>query len=151
MGNDAIGTEGITTVLNFQERTGFVSIRRKCCFIRRVGLETHFDRRRRHERQVGGLDYFRNPVFFGMSHDPMDSPDILDIVGIGLRETSCDDDSGIRVGPDGLSDGLSRLHGGFVGDRARIDDTRAGSAISGRLVFINPLKPRLLQLLGDGL
>ena len=58
----------------------------------------------------------------------MDSLDFSDIVGIGLGKTSGDDDGGIRIGPDGLSDGLSRLHRGFVGDRARIDDTGTGSS-----------------------
>ena len=86
-----------------------------------------------------------------MFHDPMDASDLPDIVGIGLCEASCDDDGGIRIGPDCLTDGLSRLHGGFVGDRTRIDDTGVGPTTIGGSGFPDPLKSRLLQLLGDGL
>ena len=90
-------------------------------------------------------------MFLCMSYDSMDASDLSDIVRIGLCEASCDDDGGIRIGPDGLTDGLSRLHRGFMGDRTCIDDTGVGPAIIGRSDFADPLKSRLLQLLGDGL
>lgn len=89
-------------------------------------------------------------MFLCMTDDLMDALDFFDTVGIGLCKASRDDDGGMGVEPDGLTDGLARLHGCLVRDGAGVDDTDTGPTIIGCLVLSDPMHTGLLQCMGDG-
>ena len=95
----------------------------------------------------GGIDLLGDQVLVPIAHDQIHAFDGSQLRRRGLGMAAGDHDAGTGIGPDGLTNGLTALHGGFAGHRAGIDDHDVGHAVvSGGKAPI-----RFHQCIADGL
>ena len=72
---------------------------------------------------VGCSDEPADGVFFSMADHMVNPINFTDFLRCSLGVAARYEDPGSRIGADGPAYRLARLHGGFLGDRAGIDNT----------------------------
>ena len=130
VGNNTVSTKGVAAVLNFQKGAGAGFRRNRGHGVKTTDLPNILMNKRRSVRSRRNLfDHPCNCHLIRMSHNVLDTIDGPNVIGCCLGVTTGHHDFCIWVVANGLTNGLSGLHGGLCGYRAGVDDNQVGLVI----------------------